>query len=285
MNRHWIVVGLVVLVTVTGAAASSSVDSAERRAITEVELGRLLFWDPILSGSRDISCATCHHPDLAYADGRQLSLGTGSVGLGPARMDRSGGAIPVVKRNSPIILNVAFNGNTNIRSNATAVSIVGGAVANSTITAFANNSVSGDTTGAGIIISNVTFDTTPGAPVQQVNGGTLAVGAIGNPVGGGGLSIGTSQGNLTFDDLDVLAAVGTALNVTGTGTGLTFGVAPVAPAGTGSSTIDADLPPSSRKTFFTVAAAVAMTRRPVAVEPVNVTASTRGSAASISPRA
>lgn len=74
------------------------------------ELGRLLFWDPILSGNRDIACATCHHPDFAYADGRELSLGTGSTGLGPDREDQSGGTIPVVRRNSPTILNVAFNG-------------------------------------------------------------------------------------------------------------------------------------------------------------------------------
>jgi len=26
------------------------------------ELGRLLFWDPILSGEKDVACATCHHP-------------------------------------------------------------------------------------------------------------------------------------------------------------------------------------------------------------------------------
>jgi cytochrome c peroxidase len=73
-------------------------------------LGRLLFWDPILSGSTDIACATCHHPDFAWADGRQLSLGTGSVGLGPSRADASNGVIPVVKRNAPTILNTAFNG-------------------------------------------------------------------------------------------------------------------------------------------------------------------------------
>lgn len=74
------------------------------------ELGRLLFWDPILSGEKDIACGTCHHPDFAYADGRDLSLGTGSVGLGPARMDLSKGRIPTVKRNSPTVLNTAFNG-------------------------------------------------------------------------------------------------------------------------------------------------------------------------------
>ena len=75
-----------------------------------IHLGRLLFWDPILSGNNDTACATCHHPDFAYADGRDLSRGTGSVGLGPKRVDVSKGQIPVVKRNSPTILNVALNG-------------------------------------------------------------------------------------------------------------------------------------------------------------------------------
>ena len=84
---------------------------AQTGAETPVEaLGRLLFWDPILSGEKDISCATCHHPDFAYADGRALSLGSGAVGLGPARKDVSKGRIPVVKRNSPTVLNTAFNG-------------------------------------------------------------------------------------------------------------------------------------------------------------------------------
>jgi cytochrome c peroxidase len=75
-----------------------------------VELGRLLFWDPILSGEHDVACATCHHPDFAYADGRELSLGVGAVGLGPERVDVSGGRIPVMRRNSPTVLNTAFNG-------------------------------------------------------------------------------------------------------------------------------------------------------------------------------
>jgi cytochrome c peroxidase len=85
-------------------------DGAQAASTEKEELGRLLFWDPILSGSRDTACATCHHPDFAYADGRALSLGTGSTGLGPGRRDRTDGAIPVVRRNSPTILNVAFNG-------------------------------------------------------------------------------------------------------------------------------------------------------------------------------
>ena len=108
MKKRLTVAGLVALVAITTAARPN-----RGTAVVEVtleELGRLLFWDPILAGERDTSCATCHHPDLAYADGRALSLGTGSVGLGAARVDRSGGRIPVVKRNSPTILNTAYNG-------------------------------------------------------------------------------------------------------------------------------------------------------------------------------
>lgn len=74
----------------------------------KVALGRLLFWDPILSGAGDIACATCHHPAFGYTDGRALPIGTGGEGLGPKRTFR--GRAPIVKRNSPTILNVAFNG-------------------------------------------------------------------------------------------------------------------------------------------------------------------------------
>ncbi len=74
------------------------------------ELGRLLFWDPILSGEKDIACATCHHPDLGYADGRDLPIGVGGIGLGPDRRDVTSDDIGLVPRNSPTILNTAFNG-------------------------------------------------------------------------------------------------------------------------------------------------------------------------------
>jgi len=97
-----------VLTSVGAQDFESPVNPSARTAKTE--LGRLLFWDPILSGSKDTACATCHHPDFAYADGRDLSRGTAAVGLGPKRSDISKGQIPVVKRNSPTILNVAFNG-------------------------------------------------------------------------------------------------------------------------------------------------------------------------------
>src|SRR3954468_6502732 len=38
-------------------------------------LGRQLFFDPRLSGSGQIACASCHDPDLAWADGRTTAFG------------------------------------------------------------------------------------------------------------------------------------------------------------------------------------------------------------------
>ena len=123
MKARLVFPSLVVLLTLTIAAQSDRRTVEAAPAIAADELGRLLFWDPILSGNKDVACATCHHPDFAYADGRELSLGAGSVGLGPSRTDLTGGEIPVVKRNSPTVLNTVFNGldrrRRNRRSNAT----------------------------------------------------------------------------------------------------------------------------------------------------------------------
>jgi len=41
----------------------------------ETQLGKLLFFDPRLSRSNQISCSSCHEPDLAWGDGRRVSLG------------------------------------------------------------------------------------------------------------------------------------------------------------------------------------------------------------------
>ena len=45
-----------------------------------VALGRLLFWDPVLSGQKDVACATCHHPAFGYTDGLDLSIGQTASG-------------------------------------------------------------------------------------------------------------------------------------------------------------------------------------------------------------
>jgi cytochrome c peroxidase len=42
----------------------------------KVELGRRLFYDPRLSGSRAFSCASCHRQEKAFADARNLPLGS-----------------------------------------------------------------------------------------------------------------------------------------------------------------------------------------------------------------
>ncbi len=70
----------------------------------KIELGRMLFFDPVLSADNTSSCATCHHPDLGFSDNRKRSMGFGGQGIGPAR---KGGI--VLPRNTPTIWNAAYN--------------------------------------------------------------------------------------------------------------------------------------------------------------------------------
>ncbi|MCP5001618.1 MAG: methylamine utilization protein MauG [Hyphomicrobiales bacterium] len=71
-------------------------------------LGRLLFYDPILSGNRNISCGTCHHHDLASADGLPLGVGEGGTGIGRKRTTGSGDERidRRVPRNAPALFNL-----------------------------------------------------------------------------------------------------------------------------------------------------------------------------------
>ncbi len=41
----------------------------------QIDLGRHLFFDPVLSGDQTQSCASCHHPKLGFADGLKRSIG------------------------------------------------------------------------------------------------------------------------------------------------------------------------------------------------------------------
>ncbi len=58
------------------------------------ELGKLLFFDPILSANNERACASCHRPELAFTDGKAKSVA----------LDFEGN----VGRNSPTILNAAL---------------------------------------------------------------------------------------------------------------------------------------------------------------------------------
>ncbi len=81
----------------------------------KIELGRLLFFDPILSGNKDVACASCHHPAMGYAEILDISIGVNGRGFGYKRVFNEPNDIPFTKRNSPTIINTAFNG-INIRN-------------------------------------------------------------------------------------------------------------------------------------------------------------------------
>ncbi len=74
----------------------------------QAALGHDLFYDKILSGNRNISCATCHHPDHGTGDGLSLGIGEGGIGLGP---DRTAGVGETrirkrIPRNAPPLWNL-----------------------------------------------------------------------------------------------------------------------------------------------------------------------------------
>lgn len=107
----------VLLCSLALAAGGGAMSLSLPRAVTdadyypgtpeEIKLGQLLFYDPILSGNRNIACATCHHPEFATADGVSLSLGEGGIGLGPER--RADPANPPearIPRNAPALFNL-----------------------------------------------------------------------------------------------------------------------------------------------------------------------------------
>ena len=54
---------------------SHRLDSLEFIHDQKATLGRVLFYDNILSTNMDIACATCHHHDKSFTDGRQFSEG------------------------------------------------------------------------------------------------------------------------------------------------------------------------------------------------------------------
>jgi cytochrome c peroxidase len=59
----------------------------------KLRLGKMMFFDPLLSGSEVRSCATCHNPGLSWGDGQARAIGEGQK--------------PLALR-SPTLLNVAW---------------------------------------------------------------------------------------------------------------------------------------------------------------------------------
>ena len=71
-----------------------------------VELGRMLFFDPVLSGNRNISCGTCHDPRQGTGDALPLSIGEGGEGFGSDRRTGPEGVTGRVPRNAQPLYNV-----------------------------------------------------------------------------------------------------------------------------------------------------------------------------------
>ncbi|WP_306155720.1 cytochrome-c peroxidase [Roseovarius sp. MMSF_3281] len=109
--RAWVAIGVLSLQASLSLAADLP-EPATRAdfptpGATSVLLGRDLFFDPVLSGNRNISCASCHHPEHGSADGLSLNIGEGGIGLGPSR--RANPENPpqaLVPRNAPALFNL-----------------------------------------------------------------------------------------------------------------------------------------------------------------------------------
>lgn len=59
-----------------------------------IKLGNILFFDPVLSGNGERSCASCHKPELAFSDGLTTSISFNFKGN--------------LRRNSPSLINVGL---------------------------------------------------------------------------------------------------------------------------------------------------------------------------------
>ena len=74
-------------------ARSFMIPTNNPQTLEKIELGKKLFFDRRLSGDGTMSCATCHLPEQAFADGMDISL-----------------SYPTTKnwRNSPTLINVGY---------------------------------------------------------------------------------------------------------------------------------------------------------------------------------
>ena len=50
-------------------------ENKDPKVMAMIDLGKKLFFDPRMSASRQISCSSCHDPDLHWADGRSKAIG------------------------------------------------------------------------------------------------------------------------------------------------------------------------------------------------------------------
>jgi len=86
----WLLLFSLFLVFMCGFKLPKGTKKAKK--ISQIELGKQLFFDPILSADSSVSCASCHKPEFYFADNVSFSIGIGGK---------------LTKRNSPSVLNMA----------------------------------------------------------------------------------------------------------------------------------------------------------------------------------
>ncbi len=75
----WLLAALLLLACGKPAALRGDRESPKRdpsREQMELELGKSLFFEPLLSHDGQTACASCHNPEHAFADSRALSVGS-----------------------------------------------------------------------------------------------------------------------------------------------------------------------------------------------------------------
>ncbi|MBX9579952.1 MAG: cytochrome C peroxidase, partial [Gemmataceae bacterium] len=77
-----------------GLTTAPPVPAENPLTLAKWNLGKRLYFDPLLSTSGEVACASCHHPAKGYSDQRKASAGIG-------------GAVGGI--NSPTVVNAAYN--------------------------------------------------------------------------------------------------------------------------------------------------------------------------------
>jgi cytochrome c peroxidase len=74
---------------------------------SKVELGRHLFYDKRLSADQTMSCATCHHQDKAFTDGRKFAKGiSGQEAIRNAMSLTNIAYLPVLTWSNPMLTSI-----------------------------------------------------------------------------------------------------------------------------------------------------------------------------------
>lgn len=78
-NRVIILATLLAFIIACNSSGEKNEIKQRKEPSNKEELGELLFFDPILSRDKSISCASCHKPEFAFGDNVALSFGVDSA--------------------------------------------------------------------------------------------------------------------------------------------------------------------------------------------------------------